>query len=146
MIIVDRTTVIVDPMTRSSEPPAVPPTPAELHVLRVLWDRTPSTVRQVHEARYAGTTTSYTTTLKLLQNLFAKGLVERDDRQRQHVYRAVAREDAILRGVVRGLIDRAFNGSAASLAMHALEARPASVEELTELKALIRRLERAGKR
>jgi BlaI family penicillinase repressor len=132
-------------MARRSNPPTVPPTPAELQALRVLWDRAPSTVREVHEALYAGTTTSYTTTLKLLQNLHAKGLVERDERQRQHVYRAIARENATLRGVVRGLIDRAFHGSAASLAMHALEARPASAEELSELKALIRRLER-GKR
>jgi predicted transcriptional regulator len=133
-------------MARRSPSLPVPPTPAELQVLRVLWRRAPSTVREVHEALYAGTRTSYTTTLKLLQNLHAKGLVERDDRQRQHVYRALAREDATLRGVVRGLIDRAFNGSAASLAMHALEARVASPEELTALKALIRRLEKAGKR
>jgi len=133
-------------MPRRAHPPIVPPTPAELQVLRVLWDRAPSTVREVHETLYAGTATSYTTTLKLLQNLHVKGLVARDERQRQHVYRAVAREDATLRGVVRGLIDRTFHGSAASLAMHALEARPASPEELTELKALIRRLERDGKR
>ena len=132
-------------MTRRSPSLPAPPTPAELQVLRVLWSHAPSTVREVHEALYGGTGTSYTTTLKLLQNLHAKGLVERDDRQRQHVFRAVAREDATLRGVVRGLIDRAFNGSAASLAMHALEARPASSEELAELKALIRRLEK-GKR
>jgi len=117
------------------------PTPAELQVLRVLWGHGPGTVRQVHELLYAGTDTAYTTTLKLLQNLRAKGLVQRDERHRQHVYQALAREDATLQGVLRGLIDRAFDGSAAALAMHALEAKPASAAELADLKALIRRLE-----
>lgn len=120
------------------------PTNAELQVLRVLWGKGPSTVRDVHEALYSGTDTAYTTTLKLMQNLNAKGLVERDEGQRQHVYAAVAREDDTLQDVVRGLIDRAFDGSAASLAMHALEAKSASKEELAELKELIRRLERQG--
>lgn len=124
--------------------PAPAPTPAELQVLRILWSRGPSNVREVHEALYAGTATAYTTTLKLMQNLHAKGLVQRDEAQRQHVYVAVAREDETLQDVVRGLIDRAFDGSAASLAMHALEARPATAEELAELKDLIRRLERQG--
>ena len=126
-------------------PPAAP-TPAELQVLRVLWSRGPTTVREAHEALYAGTETGYTTTLKLLQNLHAKGLVERDEGQRQHVYAAVAREDDTLRGVLRGLIDRAFDGSGAALAMHALEATPATPEELVELKELIQRLERQGRK
>lgn len=103
-------------------------------------------MREVHEALYAGTDTAYTTTLKLMQNLHAKGLVKRDEAQRQHVYTAVAREDDTLQDVVRGLIDRAFDGSAASLAMHALEARPATAEELAELKELIGRLERRGEK
>jgi BlaI family transcriptional regulator, penicillinase repressor len=121
------------------------PTPAELQVLRILWSRGPSNVRDVHEALYAGTDTAYTTTLKLMQNLHAKGLVERDEAQRQHVYAAVAREDDTLQDVVRGLIDRAFDGSAAALAMHALEARSATRAELAELKELIQRLERQGR-
>lgn len=126
--------------------PNIAPTPAELQLLRVLWSRGPSNVREVHEALYAGTDTAYTTTLKLMQNLHAKGLVKRDEAQRQHVYAAVAREDDTLQDVVRGLIDRAFDGSAASLAMHALEARPATAAELGELKELIRRLERQGEK
>lgn len=124
--------------------PTVAPTPAELQVLRILWAKGPSTVRDVHEELYSGTDTAYTTTLKLMQNLHAKGLVERDEGQRQHVYAAVAKEDDTLQGMVRGLIDRAFDGSAAALAMHALEAKPASREELADLKELIRRLERQG--
>ncbi len=125
---------------------AAAPTPAELQVLRVLWSRGVSTVREVHEALYAGTDTAYTTTLKLLQNLHAKGMVERNEDQRQHVYAAVAREDDTLQGVLRGLIDRAFDGSGAALAMHALEAKPATRAELAELKELIRRLEKQGRK
>ena len=124
--------------------PSAAPTPAELQVLRILWGKGPSTVREVHETLYSGTDTAYTTTLKLMQNLHAKGLVERDEAQRQHVYSAVAKEDDTLQGVLRGLIDRAFDGSAAALAMHALEAKPASKEELADLKELIKRLERQG--
>lgn len=124
--------------------PNAAPTPAELQVLRILWGKGPSTVRDVHEALYSGTDTAYTTTLKLMQNLHAKGLVERDEAQRQHVYSAIAKEDDTLQGVLRGLIDRAFDGSAAALAMHALEAKPASREELADLKELIKRLERQG--
>ncbi len=122
--------------------PLSPPTPAELQLLRVLWSRGPSTVREVHEALNAGNETGYTTTLKLMQNLHAKQLVRRDEGQRQHVYVAVARESDTLQGVVRGLIDRAFDGSGAALAMHALAAKPASAAELADLKELIRRLER----
>jgi len=130
-------------MAAQPTPESIPsPTPAELAALRVLWNRGPSSVREVHEALYAGTDTAYTTTLKLLQNLHLKGLVQRDETQRQHVYTAAAREDTTLRGVLGSLIDRTFDGSAAALAMHALEARPASPEELAELKALIGRLER----
>lgn len=130
-------------MALSSSAESTPtPTPAELQALRVLWSRGASTVREVHEALYAGTETAYTTTLKLLQNLHLKGLVRRDERQRQHVYTATAEEGSTLRGVLRTLIDRTFDGSAASLAMHALEAKPASAAELAELKALIGRMER----
>jgi BlaI family transcriptional regulator, penicillinase repressor len=128
-------------MPRQAPVPPPAPTPAELQVLRVLWSRGPATVRDIHDLLYGGSGTAYTTTLKLLQNLHAKGLVRRDERQRQHIYQAVAQEDATLQGVLRGLIDRAFDGSAAALAMHALEAKPASAEELADLKALIRRLE-----
>lgn len=122
-----------------------PPTPAELQALRILWTRGPSTVRQVHEVLYAGSETAYTTTLKLLQNLHGKGLVRRDERQRQHIYQATVREDDTLQGVLRGLIDRAFEGSAAALAMHALEAKPAPAAELAELKEMIRRMEERGR-
>jgi BlaI family transcriptional regulator, penicillinase repressor len=124
--------------------PARPlPTDAELQVLRVLWARGPSTPRDVHDALYAESDGAYTTALKLLQNLLGKGLVTRDETGRPHVYEAAVPEDETLHGVLRQLIDRSFEGSAAALAMHALGARRASSDELAELKALIERLEAA---
>ena len=124
--------------------PAPLPTDAELQVLKVLWSAGPSTVRDVHEALYKESGVGYTTALKLLQNMHAKGLVARDEERRQHVYRAVAKEESTMRALLARLIDRAFDGSAAALAMRALGARRASREELAELKRLIRQLESDG--
>jgi predicted transcriptional regulator len=121
------------------------PTDAELLVLRALWQGGPLTVREVHERLYRGTDVGYTTTLKLLQNLHAKGLVDRDETARQHVYSAAAGSEQTFRDAVRLFMDRMFDGSAAALAMHALGSGRTSPEELAELKALIRRLEKEGK-
>lgn len=123
---------------RPSRPPL--PTDAELEILRVLWARGPSTVRDVHAA--LGSDTSYTTTLKLLQNMHDKGIVRRDDSRRQHVYEARADEASTLGSLVSRVVDRMFNGSAAALALHALGGRSATREELAELKRLIRAMER----
>ena len=122
-------------------PPQPPPTDAELQVLRVLWRQGPSTAGEVHEALYGGSEAGYTAALKLLQNALAKGLVTRDESRRPHRYAAAASETETMRPVLRRLIDRTFDGSAAALAMHALGAKRSSPEELSELKALVRRLE-----
>ena len=125
---------------------AVPST-AELAILRVLWERGGSTVHEVHETLYEGTEVGYTTSLKLLQNMLAKGLVTRDERMRQHVYRAAVPKHRTLNTLVRNWMDKTFAGSSAALAMQALDARPASREELGRLKELIRKIERReGKR
>jgi predicted transcriptional regulator len=122
------------------------PTEAELSILRVLWKRGPSTVRQVYDALYQGTEIGYTTALKLLQNMLAKGLVTRNDRQRQHIYQAVVAKDLTLNAVVRKWIDKTFAGSSAALAMQALDAKPPSLEELARLRELIGAIEkREGK-
>lgn len=112
------------------------PTDSELEILQVLWSRGASTVRDVHTV--LGGDTGYTTTLKLLQNMHAKGLVRRDDSSRQHIYEARAREDATLRAMVQRLVTRVFNGSGAALALYALGDRSVSAEELAELKRTIR--------
>ena len=114
------------------------PTDAELAILRVLWERGPSTVRQVHEVLVARVgLTAYTTALKLLQIMTEKGLVRRDDTDRTHVFTPRLSEEQTQRQLVRDLLDRAFGGSASKLVMQALNARRATPEELGEIRKLI---------
>ena len=120
------------------------PTDAELGILRVLWARGPSTVREVHEALKDGT--GYTTVLKLMQIMTEKGLVVRDESQRAHVYSAQATQQRTQRQLVTDLVDRAFGGSPAQLAMQALSSKKTSPEELAELRRLLDTLEQEGER
>ncbi len=110
------------------------PTDAELAILRVLWQRGPSTVRQVQEELQPA---GYTTVLKLLQIMTDKHLVERDESQRAHVYRTHDSQQATQRHLVGDLLDRAFGGSAAKLVLQALSARPASSREMGEIRKVL---------
>jgi BlaI family transcriptional regulator, penicillinase repressor len=118
--------------------PAVPrPTDAELAILRVLWNRGPSTVRQVHDVLLRERPTAYTTALKLLQIMTEKGLVRRDETDRTHIYQARLSEGQTQRQLVRDLLDRAFGGSASKLVMQALATKRASAQELGEIRQAI---------
>jgi predicted transcriptional regulator len=117
------------------------PTPAELEILRLLWENGPSTVREIQERMEQQRPTGYTTALKLLQIMTDKGLVRRDETARAHVYAARAPEDQTQRQLVRDLLDRAFGGSATKLVMHALSARKTSREELARIREMLDRLE-----
>ena len=119
------------------------PTNAEVGILRVLWSRGPSTVREV--ARAMGREDAYTTILKLMQNMAVKGLVQRDESSRTHVYAAAAPAHETQRQLVADLIDRVFAGSAAKLVMEALAARDASPAELAAIRKLLDR-NRGGRR
>ena len=112
------------------------PTEAELEILRVLWERGPSTVRQVHES-LSERETGYTTTLKLMQIMADKGLVTRDESARTHVYAARLSQENTQRQLVNDLVDRAFGGSAAELVLRALSSHKTSDEELREIRKLI---------
>jgi BlaI family transcriptional regulator, penicillinase repressor len=115
------------------------PTEAELEILRVLWDRGPSTVRDVHTEITRERATAYTTVLKLLQIMTEKGLVTRDDTDRSHVYSPRVAEQVTQRQLVTDLLARAFKGSTASLVMQALDASRATPDELAEIRRLIDR-------
>jgi len=117
--------------------PAPRPTDAELAILRILWDRGPSTVRQVHEILGRERQAAYTTALKLLQIMTEKGLVERDERDRTHIYRARLSEETTQRQLVRDLVDRAFAGSSSKLVLQALASKRASAEELRDIRKAI---------
>jgi predicted transcriptional regulator len=111
------------------------PTDAELAILRVLWTRGPSTVRDVAEAM--GREGAYTTVLKLMQIMTDKGLVKRDDSTRSHVYKATSSEDKMQKQLVGDLLDKVFAGSAAKLVLQALDTGKASPEELAEIRKLL---------
>jgi predicted transcriptional regulator len=117
--------------------PVPRPTDAELAILRILWDRGPSTVRQVHEILARDRQAAYTTALKTLQIMTEKGLVERDERDRTHIYRPRLSEETTQRQLVRDLLDRAFGGSSGKLVMQALATRRASAEELRDIRKAI---------
>jgi BlaI family transcriptional regulator, penicillinase repressor len=121
------------------------PTDAELAILRVLWRRGPSTVKDVHEELARRAPAAYTTTLKQLQIMAEKGLVTRDESQRAHLYAARLPEEATQTQLVRDLLDRAFEGSAARLVQRALSSRPATPEELAEIRELLDQLEGESK-
>jgi BlaI family transcriptional regulator, penicillinase repressor len=127
-----------------SKEPAPPPLPtdAEIAILAVLWRQGASTVREVHEtlAKDSG----YTTTLKLMQLMFEKGLVVRNERFRSHLYEARAPKEQTQRQMAGDLLKRAFEGSAKSLVLGALAAQPASGKDLAEIRSLLDEFEKRG--
>ena len=121
------------------------PTASELEILRVLWTRGPSTVREVHDALREKKDLGYTTVLKLLQIMTAKGTVRRDEGQRAHVYEACQPATETKRQLVGDVLQRVFEGSASELMIHALEGRRTSKKELEELRSLLDEYERRAR-
>jgi len=117
------------------------PTEAELELLGLLWRLGPSTVRDVHAALPPGREVRYTTVLKLLQIMAEKGLVLRDESRRAHVYSAAAQAARTQRRILADLLERAFDGSATRLVQQALSSRPASAEEIREIREFLDSLE-----
>jgi len=129
-------------MVKDPKKAAVPrPTDAELAILRVLWDRGPSTVREVHEALRSSQSSGYTSVLKFLQIMTDKGLVVRDETNRAHVYGPKLSEQRTQLQLLSDLVDRAFAGSSAKLVLQALSGRRATREELRDIRALLDQLE-----
>lgn len=119
---------------------ALRPTEAELEILNVLWAHKGCTVREVHRALYRNGG-GYTTALKLMQVMHSKGLVERDEAQRAHVYRAAVSKERTQRRFLRELVHRVFDGSSSQLVLHALGSQRASREELSEIRKLLDKLD-----
>jgi BlaI family transcriptional regulator, penicillinase repressor len=118
------------------------PTSSELEILHVLWERGPSTVREVHQALNDKRPIGYTSVLKLMQIMTAKGTVRRNEQQRAHVYEAVQPEEKTKRDFALDMLQRVFDGSASELMMHALAGRKASKEEIDEMRRLLNEHER----
>ena len=113
------------------------PTESELELLTILWDRGPLTVRDLYEAVNQSRPVVYTGVLKLLQIMAEKGLVERDERERAHLYRPAVTQADTERRFLRELSEKFFSGSAAQLALRALQIETASEEELEAIRQLI---------
>ena len=118
------------------------PTTSELEILHVLWERGPSTVRDVHEALSEKKPLGYTSVLKLLQIMTTKGLVRRDEQPRAHVYEAWQPAEKTKRQFAVDMLQRVFDGSASDLMMHALADRRGSKQEIEELRRLLDDYER----
>jgi len=118
------------------------PTASELEILQVLWERGPSTVREVHEQLNAKRPMGYTGVLKLMQIMTAKGAVRRNEEQRAHVYEAVEPAEKTKRQFALDVLERVFDGSASELMMHALAGHKATKEEMEELRRLLKDYER----
>jgi predicted transcriptional regulator len=121
------------------------PTDAELEILKVLWRRGPSTVREVFETIGETKQTGYTTVLKFMQIMSEKGLVRRDESERAHRYQSALAEEETQRQLVGDLLQRAFDGSARKLVLQALSTERASADELAEIRRLLDELEGGGR-
>ena len=121
------------------------PTDAELAIFRVLWERGASTVREVWEELNPEQGTGYTTVLKIMQIMFEKGLLARDETARSHVYRAARSQEKTQREVVGHLLERMFSGSAPKLVMQALAAKKTTRAELAEIRKLLDEMEGGAK-
>lgn len=123
----------------------IKPTKAELEILSILWEKESATVREVYEVINERKPASYTTVLKLMQIMFEKGLVTRDDTNRAHIFSAKHPQEQTQKNLVSDLLEKAFRGSALKLVQHVLETKPASKEELDEIRKLINEAEKKNK-
>jgi predicted transcriptional regulator len=121
--------------------PLPKPTDAEMTILRALWQRGPSTVREIWEEVSAAQRTGYTTVLKMMQIMVDKGLLERDERERSHIYRPSRSEGHTQRLVLSHLLEKVFSGSATKLVMQALATKKATRTELAEIRKILDEME-----
>ena len=121
---------------------AIKPTESELEILQVLWQKEKATVREVHETLIVSKDIGYTTTLKLMQIMNEKGLVERDDSARTHIYKAAANKENTQKFLLNRFISNLFGGSSSQLVMQALGSQKVSTEELNQIQHLIDNLKK----
>lgn len=121
--------------------PSTQPNDVELSILRVLWDRGPSSVRDVHESLQKSRDAGYTSTLKMMQVMCEKGLLKRDESRRPQVYRPAVPQEQTQRQILREVVRRVFGGSAGNLVMRAVESHRITPEESADIRKLLKELE-----
>ncbi|MCE7056973.1 BlaI/MecI/CopY family transcriptional regulator [Algoriphagus sp. AGSA1] len=117
------------------------PTESELEILSLLWEMKEASVRQIHERLAETKDTGYTTTLKTMQNMHVKGLVNRNEEQRTHIYSPLTSQKETQKSLLKNLVSTAFGGSAQQLVLHALGEEKPSKVELDEIRAFLDQLE-----
>jgi BlaI family penicillinase repressor len=120
----------------------IKPTDSELEILNILWEKGPCTVRDVHEVLEQNKDAGYTTTLKLMQIMYEKKLVDRNVDAKSHVYKATVSREKTRGQIVKRMIDNVFNGSASQLVMQALGHHKPSADELSEIKKYLEEMEK----
>lgn len=123
----------------------IKPTESELEILNILWDKGPSTVRDVHEVLEQSKDAGYTTTLKLMQIMYEKKLLKRDATTKSHVYTANVSQEKTQGQLVKKFIDSVFNGSASQLVMQALGNHKTNKKELDEIRKYLEEMEKRSK-
>ena len=118
------------------------PTESELEILQILWNEQTASVRTVHEALSKTKDSGYTTTLKLMQIMFEKGLVTRDDSSKTHIYQPAVSREKTQKQFLNKMIDTLFAGSSANLVLQALGGHDASEAELQQIQDLINQLKK----
>ena len=121
---------------------SVKPTESELEILQILWKREQATVREVHEELSHYKESGYTTTLKLMQIMFEKGIVVRDDSAKTHIYRPNISRDNTQKQLLGKMVNSLFEGSTSQMVMQALGSTPPSKEELDEIQQLLDNLKK----
>ena len=121
---------------------AIKPTESELEILQVLWERDKASVREVHEELLKSKEAGYTTTLKLMQIMFEKGLVSRDDSFKTHIYRPSVSKEKTQQHLLGKMINTLFGGSSTELVLQALGNHKASASELEEIQRLLNNLKK----
>jgi predicted transcriptional regulator len=127
----------------AADPPR--PTDAELEILTVLWSTGPATVRDVHSVIIRRRPAQYSTVLKFMQIMAEKGLVDRDEKERAHIYKPARPREWTQRQLAGDLLERGFAGSAKALLVGALSARKATKEELAEMRKLLNEYRKGDK-
>ena len=121
---------------------AIKPTESELEILQVLWEKDKASVREVHEELLKTKEAGYTTTLKLMQIMFEKGLVSRDDSFKTHIYRPSVSKEKTQQHLLGKMINTLFGGSSTELVLQALGNHKASASELEEIQRLLNNLKK----
>ena len=124
----------------------IKPTDSELEILNILWEKQEATVREIHDELAITKEAGYTTTLKLMQIMFEKGLLSRDASSKTHIYKAAVSKEQTQGQIMKRVIDNVFNGSAMQMVMQALGNHKASKDELDQIREYLKEVEAQGKK